>query len=180
MLKHVPLLLLCCISLSCGSKAPPPEPTLSVVGRDMLWRDHMDAGVKADAGKNHAEAEREFKAAAAEAETFGPHDRRLATSLNQLAQHYADRDEFAKAEPLFKQAVGIWEQASGPEHRNVIPPLWNLAAMYQRQGKLAEAEPLYQRCLHICDKTPRANDHDLARSLHNLAQLYVDQTKYAE
>src|SRR6266853_4807565 len=99
---------LSCLTAGCGTKTAPPQPTLSVVGRDMLWRNHMEAGVKADAARNPAEAEREFKAAVAEAETIGPRDRRVATSLNQLAQHYAEREEFAKAEPLFKQALAIW------------------------------------------------------------------------
>ncbi|MEE8280653.1 MAG: hypothetical protein V3R55_08130, partial [Alphaproteobacteria bacterium] len=50
------------------------------------WQSHMDAGVEAYLQNNYTEAEKQFAAAAREAEQFGPESPRLATTLNSLAE----------------------------------------------------------------------------------------------
>ncbi len=93
-----------------------------------------------------------FLAALKEAEKFGEQDPRLATSLNNMAELYRIRGEYAEAELLIQRALAIREKALGPEHPYVAPSLNNLAALYRDQGKYAEAEPLYQRALAIREK----------------------------
>ena len=54
----------------------------------------------------------------------------MATSLNNLAGLYDSLGDYAKAEPLYKRALAIWEKALGPDHPDVATSLNNLAALY--------------------------------------------------
>ncbi len=98
------------------------------------WEELIAAGEKAYQQARYAEAEQQFKPALKEAETFGPEDRRLATSLNNLAELYNlealyyTQGKYAQAEPRYKRALAIWDKALGPEHPNVAASLENRAA----------------------------------------------------
>ena len=73
----------------------------------------------------------------------------VAASLNDLANLYLLKGDYAKAEPLYKRALNIREKALGPEHPNVATSLNNLALIYYSKGDYAKAEPLYKRALDI-------------------------------
>ena len=60
----------------------------------------------------YAEAEQAHLLAVAEAEKFGPEDRRLALSLNELAALYHTTGRLREAEPLYRRALAIWERSS--------------------------------------------------------------------
>ncbi len=60
-------------------------------------------------------SEKLFLAAVGEAESFGPQDVRVATSLNNLAGLYQAQGKYAEAEPLYKRSLSIKEKALGPE-----------------------------------------------------------------
>jgi hypothetical protein len=47
---------------------------------------------------------------------------------------YKDMGEYAKAEPLFKEAPQILQRVLGPEHPNTATSLNNLAELYQVMG----------------------------------------------
>ena len=65
-----------------------------------LWQTCEDAGNKAYAQGQYAEAEQQFRSALAEAEAFGAEDPRLATSLNSLGQACRAQGRFDEAEPV--------------------------------------------------------------------------------
>ena len=71
----------------------------------------------------------------------------MATSLNNLAALYDTQGDYAKAEPLYKRSLAIWEKALGPDHPDVATSLNNLALLYDTEGDYAKAEPLYKRSL---------------------------------
>jgi len=55
--------------------------------------------------------------------------------LNRTGLYLADHASYAMAEPLYQQALSIYEQQLSPEHPSVATSLNNLAVLYDRQGK---------------------------------------------
>ena len=55
--------------------------------------------------------------------------------------------EYAKAEPLFQEALRIRQKVLGLEHPDTATSLNNLAALYWAMGEYAKAEPLFQEAL---------------------------------
>jgi tetratricopeptide (TPR) repeat protein len=100
--------------------------------------------------------------------------------LNEAGWYLHDRARYVEAEPLYKQALDIWEQRQGPKHLDAAGGLNNLAELYRAQGKYAEAEPLYLRVLAICEQQLGELHPSTATSLNNLACLYQTRGKYAE
>ena len=58
----------------------------------------------------------------------------MPTSLNNLAALYQDMGDYAKAEPLFRQALEIRKQALGENHPDYANSLNNLAVLYHCPG----------------------------------------------
>ena len=77
--------------------------------------------------------------------------------------------DYARAEPLFRQALEIWKKALGEDHPDYAPSLNNLAALYQAMGDYARAEPLFREALEIRKKALGEDHPDYAESLNNLA-----------
>ncbi|MCY7278579.1 MAG: tetratricopeptide repeat protein [Phormidesmis sp. CAN_BIN44] len=73
----------------------------------------------------------------------------FANSLFWLAYLYESQGRYAEAEPLYLQALEIWQRQLGDDHPYVASSLNNLAALYKSQGRYAEAEPLYLQALSI-------------------------------
>ena len=61
-----------------------------------------------------------------------PGDPDTASSLNNLALLYKDMGDYAKAEPLYKEALEIRQKVLGQEHPDTALSLNNLAALYGR------------------------------------------------
>ena len=105
---------------------------------------------------------------------------RHGASLNNLAELYQDMGEYAKAEPLYQEALRIRQKVLGPEHPDTATSLNNLAVLYQDMGEYAKAEPLYQEALRIRQKVLGPEHPDTATSLNNLAALYQAMGEYAK
>ena len=60
--------------------------------------------------------------------------------------------EYAKAEPLYQEALRIRQKVLGPEHPDTAISLNNLAVLYQDIGEYAKAEPLLREALRIRQK----------------------------
>jgi tetratricopeptide (TPR) repeat protein len=120
------------------------------------------------------------QACAAPAEEFGFEFDEVARLFNQAGFYLSERARYAEAEPLFRQALAVWEKALGKEHPNVATSLNNLAELYRAQGKYAEAEPLYQRSLAIDEKALGPEHPGVALDLNNVAGLYSAEGKYVD
>ena len=104
----------------------------------------------------------------------------LAASLTKLASVYDDLGEYAKAEPLYEQALEIYRQVSGEKHPNFAATLGNLASLHQSQGNFAKAEPLSRKALEIYRQALGEKHPEFATSLNNLAALYRAHGDYAK
>ncbi len=122
--------------------------------------------------RTYADAERQFAAAVEAAEEFGPQDRRLATSLNNLAVLYRAQGKYPEAEPLYKRALAIREKALGPDHPDVAASLYNLAVLYhpvhrwpprlhRRRHRAARHPPAHlPRARHAARQAPRQSGEE--------------------
>jgi tetratricopeptide (TPR) repeat protein len=129
----------------------------------------------------YAEAERMYLASMREAESFGPHDLRLATSFENLANLYSIALERSdEAEALYERAKTIREQALGSQDPEVLRTLSLLASCYYEQGNYADAEPLYQRVL-VLEEEALGPEHPSAVNLLSLlGSCYYKQSKYTQ
>jgi len=73
----------------------------------------------------------------------------VATSLNNLAALYKTQGDYAKAEPLYKRALAIFEKALGPNHPDVAQSLGNMATLYRATKRDKEALELEKRAERI-------------------------------
>jgi tetratricopeptide (TPR) repeat protein len=93
---------------------------------------------------------------------------------------YRDQGRYAEAEPLYRRALALREQALGPTHPDVATSLNSLGLLYHDQGRYAEAEPLYQRAIALREQALGPTHPTVAQSLNGLAVLYQEQGRYAE
>jgi tetratricopeptide (TPR) repeat protein len=82
--------------------------------------------------------------------------------------------EYAKAEPLYQEALQIRQKVLGPENPDTALSLDNLASLFRHMGEYAKAEPLDQEALQIFQEVSGPEHPDTAISLNNLALLEFD------
>ena len=101
--------------------------------------------------------------------------------LNDLAFLYSSQGRYEEAEPLYKQALSLYQQVfSGKHHPIIATIINNLAALYELQGRYEEAEPLCRQALLLCQELLGERHPDVANSINNLAGLYDSQGRYEE
>jgi tetratricopeptide (TPR) repeat protein len=123
-------------------------------------------------------------------EAYGEDTSWTAARLNDLAElHRAQRHD-AKAEPLFRRALTIFEtgdldaaeplfrralkiftQTLGPDDPDVAISLYNLARIYETRGVEAVAESFYRRAIAIWEKAQGPEDLELVPWLRDYARL---------
>ena len=101
----------------------------------------------------------------------GENDRDDAAKLDNLASIYRDQGDFARAEPLYKQALEIQKRVLGENHPDFAASLVLLSGLYEDQGNYARAEPLIEQALEIDEKAPGENYQNYTNGLDNLAYL---------
>jgi tetratricopeptide (TPR) repeat protein len=102
-----------------------------------------------------------------------------ATSLNNLAGLYKAQGKYDLAEPLYQEALRIFEKVFGDkDYPEYATSLNNLALLYSDQGKYEQAESRYLEALEIKKKVLGTDNPSYAISLNNLALLYKKQGKY--
>ena len=98
---------------------------------------------------------------------------RAATPRQNLASSLLPQGQYAKAEPLFKRSLAIFEKVRGPEHIDVASSLRLLGALYRWQGRFTEAEPLIRRSLAIVEKVRGPEHIEVAYTLGILALVHL-------
>lgn len=96
----------------------------------------------------------------------------FATSLNNLAAVCKLLGDYRKAEPLYREALGIWQRARGDNDDNIATAFSNLGALHRETGSLAEAEAEFRQALELRRRTHGELDPGVARCLASLAQVY--------
>ncbi|TAE19971.1 MAG: tetratricopeptide repeat protein [Bacteroidetes bacterium] len=99
---------------------------------------------------------------------------------NQIGFLYVTSSDYAKALPLFEQALQIRKKNLGEKHPHTALSLNNIALLYQNQGHYAKALPLYEQALQIRKEVLGEKHPDTAQSLNNIATLYYNQGNNAK
>jgi tetratricopeptide (TPR) repeat protein len=91
--------------------------------------------------------------------------------MNDLGLLFKTKALHARAEPLYRRALAIYEASLGNDHPTVAIALNNLARLLSATTRLGEAEPLIRRALAIGEAS-HGNDHpNVAVALNDLAEL---------
>jgi tetratricopeptide (TPR) repeat protein len=85
---------------------------------------------------------------------FGDDHATVAATLGALAVQLQNAGDFEAAEPLFREALGIWRQIYGDDHLNVGITLGRLGQLLQMRGKSQQAEAAMRDSLRIVDGLP--------------------------
>src|SRR5579884_1176749 len=103
-----------------------------------------------------------------------------ASLLHKISVYLHDKALFSQAEPLYQDALRIYQKALGPEHPSTATTMDALASLYQAQGRYEQAEPLYQDALRIYQKALGPEHPSTAATMHALASLYQAQGRYEQ
>src|SRR5262245_47755142 len=148
------------------------RPTLA---DDSLWHKLIgEARQFKDEGRQ-AEAEKRLQLGLTEAEKFGPDDHRLAVTLNELAALYHASGRLSEAEPLYRKALGIWENF--PDRLELATALSNLARLCLDRENYSEVERLSTRALAISESLAPTGP-EVASTLINLANVHTIRGRY--
>jgi tetratricopeptide (TPR) repeat protein len=104
----------------------------------------------------------------------------LPRGLSALAMILESTNRPQEAEPLFRRALEIAEEADGPHHPRVAQCLNDLSVFLVNTGRVAEAEPLIRRALAIDEATHGPVHSAVARDLHQLARVLDDEERWDE
>jgi len=117
---------------------PAPVWALYGLGMAYLWLGECDQA---------KEVLLEARQACAEAQDGGGID--LAHTLNALAYCHMGFGEYANAEPLYNEAIAIYEAVFGQDHIKLVEFLEDFADFLEKTGRPAEAEPIRERAERI-------------------------------
>jgi len=97
------------------------------------------------------------------------------TTMDSLAWSLTEEDDYAAAEPLFREALFLQEVLSGPESPAVADTLDGLAQVLEDKADYQAAEPLYRRALAIKEKVFGPDHQAVASILDDLGVLLSDK-----
>jgi eukaryotic-like serine/threonine-protein kinase len=119
------------------------------------------------------EAERYYREAlATRRKVLGGDDPAIADSLNNLAMLlYANKHDYAAAEPLFRESLAMYRRLTGGEDVEVAITMNNLALLLGQKGQYDEAEQLFRRALAMNRRILGENHPVVATFVNNLATL---------
>ena len=146
---------------------PLPKGTEAAAGNILSFLASYRHGALAD----YLQARLLFEAALSTYDALGPAHPGRGTIICNLALLFEDQGDFAKADPLFRLALAIREEAFGPNHHETANSLNCVAGVLEREGDLVGARSLYERAHAICDNTLGPTHPYTATCLHNLADV---------
>ncbi len=99
--------------------------------------------------------------------------------LDSLAGLYRVRGRYTDAEPLYRRALLLAEDALGPGDIQLAHILNNLAVLHKYMARFAEASKLYLRALRITTKALGPKHCEVATIYHNLGGLEHARGRFA-
>ena len=124
-----------------------------------------------------AELLRESLAVSERLGTGGPAE---ASTLNELAEALREDGRFEDAEPLYRRALAIREQAFGPRSVETAHSLNNLALLLRARGQTDEAATKFADAVAIWKQTLGPRDPQVAVGLSNQSLIARDLGKFED
>ena len=143
------------------------------------WAAEQEAASQAAKRSDLADAERHELLALRLAETFGPNNMRLETSLTGYGALLQRLSRYADAKKTLESALAIREAVFDPKSLEVAFAKNNLGAACQELGELERARSLYSDALAIAEHKLGPADPRLAPYLVHMASLLRLTASYA-
>ena len=121
------------------------QPFTGMADNVIAWKDRLSAAVRASRTQQATLAEVLYKQAIDLGKAIGPQSHEHVTSLINLADFYAAQNQPAKAEPLYRRVLTIYENLYGNNSFLASVCLQSLAITVEAQGKADEAAVLRAR-----------------------------------
>jgi len=134
-------------------------------------------GVSLRLASRPAEAMVKFNAAIKMAEASGD-DRLLATALGGLGASLVDLGEFARAQPVLRRGLALFEKLTGPDSLETGEAANNLAMVYRKSGELAQAQRQLERALPLMEKCLGARSVELEIGFNNMFIVLAEQKQW--
>jgi tetratricopeptide (TPR) repeat protein len=135
------------------------------------WEYRTSAGEWAFANGDHERAEAEFRGALELAQRLPPGDRRLETSLENLARLYEHQMRLDEAQPLYQLLVAAMEIRVGGDSPSLLDTLVAVARVSLASGDSPTAEASLGRYLEIAASSGVADSGQHWRVLSMLARM---------
>jgi tetratricopeptide (TPR) repeat protein len=144
------------------------------------WSVHTNAGEYAYARRDFKRAESEFQAALEIAQALPAGDRRLETSLENLARLYENESDFNHAQPLYQLLLAATEFRVGTDDPALLNILYHVARVSQPMGDLPTVEDSLRRFAAIAAGSGVADPRQHWQALQMLARLDAIQKEPGE
>jgi tetratricopeptide (TPR) repeat protein len=135
------------------------------------WDEHTRTGEYAFARGDLKRAEAEFQGALEIAQSFPQGDRRLETSLSNLARLYEHESDYDKAQPLYQLLLAAQEMRLGTEDPALLDTLYAVARVSQPTGDLPTVESSLERYAAIAEESGEADPRQWWQALAMLARM---------
>lgn len=146
-------------------------------GAQGSWSAHTNAGEYAFARGDIDRAESEFRAALNIAQGLPAGDRRLETSLENLARLYEHESDFDRAQPLYQLLLVAQETRLGKEDPALLDALFAVARVSQPMGDLPAVEDSLSRFAAIAGASGEADPRKHWQVLQMLSRMQAVQEK---
>lgn len=154
-------------------------PTLPALAQS-TWESHTRTGEYAFAVGDTDRAEQEFRAALTIAQKFPPPDRRLETSLGNLARLYEHEARFPESLPMYQLQIAAAEYRLGGDEPELLTPLIGLSRVAMQSGDIPAAEDALQRYRTVANASGAADPSQLWVALAMLARTCTLQGRDEE
>jgi CHAT domain-containing protein len=110
--------------------------------------------------------------------TFGPNDRHVGLSLDELGVPLSDQDDFAGAEAALRRALSIFQKISAPQSKDVGAALLSLAKFYHDHGRWGQAEGAFHASSWSRTPSPREAAIEIAKFQFHTGRTFVANRIY--
>jgi tetratricopeptide (TPR) repeat protein len=141
--------------------------------------DLNNSGVALRLASRSVEAIEVFNQALKIAEETGD-QRLLATVLGGLGATLVDLGEFARAQPVLRRSLALFEKTAGPDSIEAGEAANNLAMVFRKNGDLAQAQAQLERALPLMEKYLGNGSSALAMAFKNMFIVMAEQKRWDE
>ena len=113
-------------------------------------------------------------------ELFGEEHATYAAVLDTLTLRLRDAGDFAAAEDLCRESLGVWRRVHGEQHRNVAVALARLGTLLRLRGDEPGAEQALRESLALLEGGAEVDDLASYEARVELADLLSNRGEYTE
>lgn len=148
--------------------------------QDTFWTTYVDLGANAQKLGHTEIADKMLGAALEESRRLGHLNLPPPAVFNKLAAAFYQKNDFKKAEAVYKSALATYEKRLTEDHPHLSNVLLNLAELYFSQGKYGMAEPLFERTLLIDERKYAGLHPCMYRRMLKLSWIYCTLNKHSD